>query len=181
MGGNRGKKMAPTSHKRLNNKRLTHCTDSLNEMTKCRLPVCWNFNQSRDIEDLAQRSIRNTIVWLRPAFNIPMACPRCSVVNLAMKTNSFTLPNCLSCSFTPAHTVLKKINQYRTCSTKIGFLYPGLRAQWIATNQDNGVYGHKDNWVEQENPKFRVRISSGSKVTAENFALAVWARPYKIQ
>ena len=35
---------------------------------------------------------------------------------------------------------------------------------------------HKVNCVETENPKFRVRISSGSKVTAENLvALAVWA------
>ena len=43
------------------------------------------------------------------------------------------------------------------------------------TNYDNGVYGHKDNCVEPENPKFRVGTSSDSKVTAENLvALAVW-------
>ena len=60
-------------------------------------------------------------------------------------------------------------------------LYPGLRAQWIATNHDNGVYGHKDHCVESENPKFRIHITTGSKVTAENLlALAVWASIYNL-
>ena len=44
------------------------------------------------------------------------------------------------------------------------------------TNHGNDVHGHKDNCVEPENPKFRVPISSDSKVTAENLVvLAVWA------
>ena len=46
---------------------------------------------SRDIDDFEQRSIWDTVVWLRPVLSIPMACPRSSVLSLAIETMLFVL------------------------------------------------------------------------------------------
>ena len=69
----------------------TQNNEGLNDIAENDLPVCWNFSQSRDIDDLEQRSIRDTVVWLQPALSIPMACPRSSVLSLAIETMLFVL------------------------------------------------------------------------------------------
>ena len=89
------------------------------------LPFRWNFCHSGDTVDLAQRNTRDIIVWLRSAWSIPIACPRCPILKCAItttwKTTFFALSYPAIVEVYNSTCGFVNYSQCCTCNTKIKY------------------------------------------------------------